>query len=567
MKKTRKLILLAIVCSTLAPSCLAPGVAFGVYTSSQASSNDISSSTYYKMVNGDYSLGGVGSVTEELTQSGFDFNSVISRTHYEVVAVAEKDSSLYIYVAAPLLDYSGVRMTHASIAVQESDSGEIDIDDQSALLFARYELRLSSYDASQTYFKYQVMSDKIISSKSNRVYTVRQIEHYDFANDKTDVYPVSTSYAFSDDSSKAVVRSEDYYDISKKVVKYELLDNGYSHDNFRNQIIQKNYCLFSFSDNADISKITRIALSYDYQFFGGRTSVPFVNEKASDLYNIDLKKNIADKGTNSYSSSVISGNYTIVEEGQTEIVSKPDWLDPVTLFPDPFKWLLGTSTKKTYKNITDISAEDASNWQNWDFIKDYQYLVWFNDTPFNVGGHYATKYWIMPSVSYQGIIIPGHWGYNPDTSSDYVVGCPSSWLTGDFNTPLSYFGETGSGQAFTPASGASPIHVTDLTLLQFWYVSNAGELKDKIIVDDYTDSTGGQQIIAPVPIPNNWDKFVSWLKSILDNLLTWLQAFWKVLVWAVVAIFGGFLIVKFVQLLTNKSKKSSDSSSKKKSKK
>lgn len=527
---------LAVALSALTIAGVAsPAVSYGYVTpglSASKTSDATNPAGFYLMKNGDYSLGGKGSVSEELEQYDLDFASIVDRKHWSVLAFAESSGKVFIYISAPYSTKEPTLPTFDTISACVASNNE-------DKFFKNYTLNLSSYDASMTYFKYFVKGLNAISG--NRTYSAREIFTASKKSDPSTVYPLSASFSYDGSTGKTVLLTDDYLDINKKSVAYELIpiNTDFVPCSFQ----QVNYCLFSFTDNSKLDKINKIACSYNYHYFAGQTSISAdgqstIYETGYDRFNnVDLEKNIKDANTLYLASPTYSEDYS---EVSAETITLNQY-DPIKYVDGSFNWLsfIKPSSTIDLSTIVDISKSDVTNWSDSN-VMNYQYCLRFKSNKFQTAYKYGDRYY-QNANPLMGIA--GGWVYK--ATGDYFLGFPASWRSGYYSSAIQTAVENKgalNGSVYVPQEDYSPVQIEDFSLLQFWYSDVTGEPKTAIIIDAYNDTAGGHQITEPQDTTSEsgyWKTISSWWEWATSN---WpksalVLAGWLALIILVISIF------------------------------
>lgn len=323
-----------------------------------------SASTFEEMKNGDYSVKGKGSVTDELTSYGVDtFNYSLGVKDSTILTVSESNNCVYVYLYSKIksIDYDKISLCAYSTNVIDR-------------IFTEYEMFCVSYNVNKTLSKYEIIN--LDPSESYHSYTVREAYVNSNKGDMNYIIGSSCSVAFNPDNKKSTTVREDCVNVTNKVVAYELALPDEHND--QSTVYQSNYCAFSIDRN--IEDITKVNVGYYSQKFGGVTNI---STKWGDdhvfpyLVNQDLfykfDSNNRKVGSKEYHNEVIGS------KEQEIIIYKPG---------DIFKWFSSSFDTSTIKKISDI---DLSKFSGSESIDSFQYLLRFDLTKFKIGYAYTSN--------------------------------------------------------------------------------------------------------------------------------------------------------------------------------
>lgn len=237
------------------------------------------SGTYYEMENGDISLNGKGSVTDELNSliGAFEVTQLRYRTEFTPIALApnEDDRSLYLYFMNPdgLFGYDTVDMY-----VQAKSGSFSTFYQPETWIYRQYSINLSSMSQDRTLQKYRVTSLAFDPSK-NYFVSVREVYPKGSWSELTEVFGIGYIWQYNSSTGEYSWSSDNPITVTNKTVGYELynttlsssfaggvpdqdLEGGVpSGSEATQRMIQRNYVAFNLSENVD--RIKKIQISYD----------------------------------------------------------------------------------------------------------------------------------------------------------------------------------------------------------------------------------------------------------------------------------------------------------------
>lgn len=174
--------------------------------------------TYNVMENGDYSLSGYGSVTDELEKSGkfnLDDYKLGKKNNNQLLFVSESDESMYLYAyfvnPDDLFRYDKVSM---KIWDAEADETLADYNDSTDGVWAVLNLTPVSFDETKTLCKYKI-EDLYVNNDVDHMYIFREI--YDESNKNSYDYILKAGLIYNYSSSRDFISVVNEETVSIKI--------------------------------------------------------------------------------------------------------------------------------------------------------------------------------------------------------------------------------------------------------------------------------------------------------------------------------------------------------------
>lgn len=502
----------------------------------KVSAND---DVYISMKNGDFSMSGYGSVTEELTSYGIDvFSYQLGTKEDKALMMSEGDRNIYIYIYNKngYSDYDKV-----SLSSYYGDSAKRPTLNSKDLQWQEFDIMLVSYDSTKHLQKYLVKELSFLNDTYHSIY-VREIYNHSKRDQSSYVFGIGFVYQYNPNLKQSKVDTEETIKVTNKKVAYELYPQV---DGQIDYIWQRNYVAFSTDKKMD--DLFEVKLKFNGFDYSAYTDIE-LNSSSNEW---DLKKAIQDFAKVLTNKNVYSHvdktrffeKGTIYKDKQISVKNEEINLS----YSNGFWW-----SKKTgnwnYKTIektkilkeNNVSLSDSS-------ILNYDYVLSFDNRKvdcFTFGtGHYKVLWNEYKSVG--GIMVGMLSKKSGDV--DYRI------TMNPFATP-SFKKESITKSVIkdsTVITNNRMLEVEDLTLLEFHYMDN-GEVKHAIAVDTYNDSLGGSQFTdntTKTPLDNFFKTLGNFFHSSVFERIV------KIVVIGVAAIIMIVAIIKCVSKSIEKSRK------------
>lgn len=443
----------------------------------KVSAND---DVYISMKNGDFSISGFGSVTEELNSYGIDvFSYQLGVKENKALMMSEGDRNIYIYIYDKngYSDYDKV-----SLSSYYGDSAKRPTINSKDLEWQEFDIMLVSYDSTKHLQKYLVKELSFLNDTYHSIY-VREIYNQSKRDQISFVFGVGFVYQYNPNTKQSKVDTEEIIRVTNKKVAYELYPQTEGTIDY---IWQRNYVAFSTDKKMD--DLFEVKLKFNGFDYSAYTDIE-LNSSSNEW---DLKKAIQDFSKVLTNKNVYSHidktrffeKGTIYKDEQISIKN-----EEINLSYSNGFWWSNKTGNWTYKTIektsilkdNNVSLSDSS-------ILNYDYVLSFDNRKvdcFTFGtGHFKVLWKEYKSVG--GVMV----GVNAKGGGDIVY----SITKNPFATPSFTADKITNAiiKANVDITKNRMLEVEDLTLLEFHYMDN-GEVKHAIAVDTYNDSLGGNQ--------------------------------------------------------------------------
>lgn len=182
----------------------------------KVSAND---DVYISMKNGDFSISGFGSVTEELNSYGIDvFSYQLGVKENKALMMSEGDRNIYIYIYDKngYSDYDKV-----SLSSYYGDSAKRPTINSKDLEWQEFDIMLVSYDSTKHLQKYLVKELSFLNDTYHSIY-VREIYNQSKRDQISFVFGVGFVYQYNPNTKQSKVDTEEIIRVTNKKVAYEL---------------------------------------------------------------------------------------------------------------------------------------------------------------------------------------------------------------------------------------------------------------------------------------------------------------------------------------------------------
>ena len=522
-----------IGCSLLISSLVAPSFSL---------SNN--SDNFIELANGDFSLKDVGSVTEELSRFGYDLSD------YELglkgdtpFTILENGENVYLYIfnSNGFLDFNKI-----SFGYYEGDLKNFSYD---SLSYVEKDITLVSFDKNHQFGKF-LISDIAPNLYSDHVYLVREIYQEENKENSEFIQGIGLVYQYNAKNSEIKVINEETINVTNKLVAYEVYPYNESLNSVE-KIYQRNYVAFSTDKKMD--DLLKVKLKYNGYYYGGYTDIALDFTHFTQQGDI-MFYNFADKLENKNVRNHILEDWYYNEFNRFEdkLVDIEDEYVSVNFTIDNGWWNMDkVSSNFTYNTIEKTTELDPELVINED-IFNYDYVVTFESHPVDVfATTSSSNSWIFweeinsSSNIFVGVTCPEfqthvlyesylQWAEDEKNQFKEIIGLSSSSTDEDVYQQLvdnGYGYSTYNSNTYLTKdilnnlisndiiefSNNAMLEVEDLTLLQFTYVVN-NEVKEAIVIDTYTDSSGGNQFQDnDAPIINGWNNFIDSVGDFFTN--------------------------------------------------
>ena len=458
--------------------------------------------SFLEMKNGDYSLKGYGSVTEELNSYGIDvFSYQLGTKENKALMISESEKNVYVYIynRTGYSNYDKV-----SLAYYYGEAQYCPSLDSRDLVWEEMTIQLVSFDSTSMLQKYLIKELSFEGNTQFRSVYVREIYNNKNRQEQSYIFSVGMVYQYNPNTRQSKVDTEETIVVTRKKVAYEIYPQA---ENGIDSIWQRSYVAFSTDKKMD--DLIEVKLKYNGFNYSAYTNIP-LNSSSNEW---DLKKAIQD-----FSSALTNKNVydevdskryfakgKIFQDEQVSIKNEKINLSYSNGFlwsKTTGNWSYNTIEKTSNLKEKGVSLSDTS-------ILDYDYVVSFDNRKvdcFTFGtGHYKVLWNEYHSV---GGIMVGLVG-NQKGSQDILYNL--TW--NPFATP-SFKEESITHEVIqenTMRSDNQMLEVEDCTLLEFHYLDN-GAIKHAIVVDTYNDSVGGDQFQD-----NNTDNVIDDIRDKFQN--------------------------------------------------
>lgn len=534
------------------------------------------SNNFIELANGDFSLKDVGSVTDELSRFGYDL------TDYELglkgdtpFTILENGENVYLYIfnSNGFLDFNKI-----SFGYYEGDLKNFSYD---SLSYVEKDINLVSFDKNHQFGKF-LISDIAPNLYTDHVYLVREIYQEENKENSEFIQGIGLIYQYNSKNSEIKIINEETINVTNKLVAYEVYPYNESLNSVE-KIYQRNYVAFSTDKKMD--DLLKVKLKYNGYYYGGYTDIALDFTHFTQQGDI-MFYNFADKLENKNVRNHILEDWYYNEFNRFEdkVVDIEDEYVSVNFTIDNGWWNMDkVSSNFTYNTIEKTTELDSELVINED-IFNYDYVVTFESHPVDVfATTSSSNSWIFweeinsSSNIFVGVTCPEfqthvlyesylQWAEDEKNQFKEIVGLSSSSTDEDVYKQLvdnGYGYSTYNSNTYLTKdilnnlvsndiiefSNNAMLEVEDLTLLQFTYVVN-NEVKEAIVIDTYTDSSGGNQFQDnDAPIINGWNNFID---SVGDFFTNGFGQFITIIVALIVIIMLIKLIISIIKLFKKK---------------
>ena len=502
------------------------------------------SNNFIELANGDFSLKDVGSVTDELSRFGYDLSD------YELglkgdtpFTILENGESVYLYIfnSNGFLDFNKI-----SFGYYEGDLKNFSYD---SLSYVEKDINLVSFDKNHQFGKF-LINDIAPNLYSDHVYLVREIYQEENKENSEFIQGIGLIYQYNSKNSEIKIINEETINVTNKLVAYEVYPYNESLNSVE-KIYQRNYVAFSTDKKMD--DLLKVKLKYNGYYYGGYTDIALDFTHFTQQGDI-MFYNFADQLENKDVRNHILEDWYYNEFNRFEdkVVDIEDEYVSVNFTIDNGWWNMDkVSSNFTYNTIEKTTELDPELVINED-IFNYDYVVTFESHPVDVfATTSSSNSWIFweeinsSSNIFVGVTCPEFemhvlydsylkWSDDEKNQFKEIIGLSSSNTDEDVYQQLvdnGYGYSTYNSNTYLTKdilnnldsndiiefSNNAMLEVEDLTLLQFTYVVN-NEVKEAIVIDTYTDSSGGNQFQDnDAPIINGWNNFIDSVGDFFTN--------------------------------------------------
>ncbi len=503
----------------------------------KVSAND---DVYISMKNGDFSISGFGSVTEELNSYGIDtFSYQLGIKEDKALMMSEGDRNIYIYIYNKngYSDYDKV-----SLSSYYGDSSKRPTLNSKDLQWQEFDIMLVSYDSTKRIQKYLIKELSFLNDSYHSIY-VREIYNHSKRDQISYVFGIGFVYQYNPNTKQSKVDTEEIIRVTNKKVAYEIYPQV---DGDIDYIWQRNYVAFSTDKKMD--DLFEVKLKFNGYDYSAYTDIEL--NFYSNMF--DLKLGVQDFSKALTNKNVIAhvDKNRFFEKGKIykdkQISIKNEEIN--LSYSNGFWW-----SKKTgnwnYRTIEKTSTLKENNVSLSDTsILNYDYVLSFDNRKVDclsfVTSHFKVVWTENKSVG--GILVGVR-----DKKTDNDINYFEAW--NPFSAP-SFKKESITKQVIqdnTKITDNQMLEVEDLTLLEFHYMDN-GEVKHAIAVDSYNDSLGGGQFTdnsTKTPLDNFFKMLGNFFHSSVFERIV------KIVVIGFVALVIIILIIKCIFKTIGKSRK------------
>lgn len=502
------------------------------------------SNNFIELANGDFSLKDVGSVTEELTRFGYDLSDyelgLKGDTPFTILENGE-NVYLYIFKSNGFLDFNKI-----SFGYYEGDLKNFSYD---SLSYVEKDINLVSFDKNHQFGKF-LINDIAPNLYSDHVYLVREIYQEENKENSEFIQGIGLIYQYNSKNSEIKIINEETINVTNKLVAYEVYPYNESLNSVE-KIYQRNYVAFSTDKKMD--DLLKVKLKYNGYYYGGYTDIALDFTHFTQQGDI-MFYNFADKLENKDVRNHILEDWYYNEFNRFEdkVVDIEDEYVSVNFTIDNGWWNMDkVNSNFTYNTIEKTTELDPELVINED-IFNYDYVVTFDSHPVDVfATTSSSNSWIFweeinsSSNIFVGVTCPEFqmhvlydsylkWPEDEKNQFKEMIGLSSSSTDEDVYQQLvdnGYGYSTYNSNTYLTKdilnnldsndiiefSNNAMLEVENLTLLQFTYVVN-NEVKEAIVIDTYTDSSGGNQFQDnDAPIINGWNNFIDSVGDFFTN--------------------------------------------------
>lgn len=488
---------------------------------------------YIKMTNGDYSISGFGSVSEELKQYDIDvFSYQLGTKENKALMIAEGEQNIYLYI----YDKNGYNeYDRVSLSSYYGDSSNRPTLDSKDLIWKELTIKLVSYDSTLKLQKYLIEGLTYLENEYHSIY-IRQIYNEKNKENRAYVFGIGFVYQYNPLTKESKIDTEETIVVKDKRVAYEVYPQ---EENGRDYIWQKNYV--AFSTDKKMEDLFEVRLKYNGFDYSAYTDIE-LNFKSNTW---DLKA-----GVQEFSKALTNKNvyrhvdknryFEIGTKYQDKHVSiKNEEID--LTYSNGFWWSKKKGNWK-YNTIesTEILKERKTSLSD-QSILNYDYVVSFDNRKVDCFTFISMIYKLV-YVDYSSVGGISVGVLSKKNSLDYVYN--------PFGELNKYFTKeditTQVIKDNVKPTENRMLEVEDLTLLEFHYMDN-GQVKSAIAVDSYNDTEGGKQFTD--------NQLTSWFENFLKDLKSFFKSdvvkiFFRVIVCIIIAL---ILVVIMLKIKTARS--------------
>ena len=508
--------------------------------------------TYNVMENGDYSLSGYGSVTDELEKSGkfnLDDYKLGKKNNNQLLFVSESDESMYLYAYFVNPD-DLFRYDKVSMKIWDAEAGETlaDYNDSTDGVWADLNLTPVSFDETKTLCKYKI-EDLYVNNDVDHMYIFREI--YDESNKNSYDYILKAGLIYNYSSSRDFISvvNEETVSIKNKLVGYQLMPYTFSEGN--QGLFQRSFVGFSIEDTPNgenIEDLVDVTLSYDATYYGGYTDIP-LNYKLEGSFGFEWNKALdIDEKVGQYDLYRHMDKSVLYKEYEEQVVK--------TISHEPIKvsysehdnsWFgiqynevnfSNSGDDLTYDAIESIDSIDDEILNRNTNLKNCDWFVSFDNREIGCGayfngfdiGVYKTIYSI--GNIFAGVTLKDE--ISPTTSE--------SVITHDLAVKDFSFGNKNNEY------DNMLLHAEDVSILKLTYVNDLGVERNVLAIDSYNDSVG-QVEIKDDSTSSDWDNFVNNIQERFNDLGNGIANSWNVIKWVLFGVFSFVFVIFIVYLI------------------
>lgn len=487
-------------------------------------------SNFVKMANGDYSVLGTGSVTEELISYGIDtFGYQLGTKENKALMMAEGDRNIYLYIydKTAYKNYDRV-----SISSYYGDAAKRPTLESNNLKWEEMNIELVSYDSTSKLQKYLIEDLSFLEDTYHSIY-VREIYNCENRKDKSFIFSVGFIYQYNPVTRQSKIDTEEIIRVTDKKVAYEIYPQNQGTFDY---IWQRNYV--AFSTDKKMEDLIEVKLKYDGFDYSAYTDIE-LNMTSNGWDGKRMIQNFSQALTNkNVFKHVMKNKY--FQKGKTYKDNEVSIKNKEINLNYSNGWWWGKTTGEwSYQTIekTEVLREKKASLSDTSIL-NYDYVISFDNRQvdcFTFGTFHNKILW-EEWKTIGGISV----GVRSKNGGDFRYSI--TW--NPFETP-DFTKESITAQVIKDSVARTKnlmLEVEDLTLLEFHYMEN-GEVKHAIAVDTYTNTEGGSQF-TDNSVTSAWDNFWGVIHSFFNNKM-WNTTL-KIIFWGIVIMIVLFLLYRLI---------------------
>lgn len=536
-------------------------------------------SKFCEMDNGDFSLNGNGSITDELSKYKIDkFDYLTGVKGDTPLTIAEADDSLYIYLFNNngYLDFDTVSFGYYNGDLKDFNYNNLEYTEKS--------LTLVSFDETHKFGKF-LINDVAPNKTSDHVYLIREV--YNFANKQSTnfIQGIGMVYQYDHETDLVKVTTEETIRITNKLVSYELYPSN-SIVNGKERVHQRNYV--AFSTERKIEDLIQVKLKYDGFYYSGYTNIP-LNFSGSKWDGTEAFKNYAQALSGYDINKQMDKSYPYIETDKFEnkvVDVNKNKINVNVNYDNFWFWQKDYNGSFTYDCIEKTTDLDTTKIINQDIL-NYDYIVTFDSHEvdvlsfFNEHGFFNNKLSsvgnLFVGISANNVVsinsakqiiasmnesdkneLKNYYGLDSSATDEDIINKAIELNEFDADYTLLYNREFNSSDVNKLLSDKTLyfsknklLEVENLSLLEFTYMVDNLPVR-AIVVDSYNDVKGGNQIgdntvNGQSPIEEFFQDAVEWLSDLSNPLVQFVNI---ILILIVILV-----VIKIITMFVNLFKK------------